>query len=68
MRTEPNSTKLISITEIIKHYLPVSRRKARRLVHLYLNPKVIGNTLYVDRKELEDLLSDPDREKFPLNV
>lgn len=68
MRPEPNKTKLISITEIIEHYLPVSRRKARRLIHLYLNPKVIGNTLYVDRQELENLLSDPERERFPLNL
>ena len=59
---------MVDIREITDRYLPVSRRKARRFVHLYLNYKVIGNRIYVEREELEQLLSDPEREKFPLNL
>lgn len=58
---------LVSIREIASDYLPMSQRKVRKFVSLYLDPKRIGNRIYVDRSELEALLSDPDRESFPLN-
>ena len=61
-------TALVDISEIVTSYLPVSRRKARKFVNLYLEPKLIGNRLYVERFKLEALLSDPDRENFPLNI
>lgn len=64
---EQNRT-MVDISEITKRYLPVSRRKARKFVSLYLEPKRIGNRIYVDREQLERLLSDPNREKFPLNI
>lgn len=65
---EKNTSTLVGITEITERYLPVSKRKARKFVSLYLEPKRIGNRLYVDREKLEQMLSDPDREHFPLNV
>lgn len=65
---EQHQSTLVGITEITQHYLPVSKRKARKFVSLYLTPKRIGNRIYVDRTELERLLSDPDREEFPLNL
>ncbi len=58
---------MVGITEITRDYLPVSRRKARQFVALYLEPKRIGNRIYVDRQQLEALLAS-DREKFPLNI
>lgn len=58
---------LVGITEITTDYLPVSKRKARRFVSLYLEPKRIGNRIYVERAKLETLLSDPNRENFPLD-
>lgn len=61
-----NKRALVDISEIISCYLPVSRRKARKFVSLYLEPKRIGNRIYVDRVQLEKLLSS-DRESFPLN-
>ncbi len=67
MNQTPNST-MVGITEITERYLPVSKRKARKFVSLYLEPKRIGNRLYVDRTKLEQLLSNPDREEFPLNL
>ena len=63
-----NKSALVDITEITQSYLPVSKRKARKFVSLYLEPKRIGNRIYVERSKLEALLSDPNREMFPLNI
>ena len=59
---------MVDINEIVAYYLPMSKRKARKFVSLYLETKRIGNRIYVDRAQLEDLLRDPNREDFPLNV
>ena len=66
MITETNNSKLVSINEITKHYLPISKKRARRFALLYLDTKRIGNRIFVERDKLEALLSDPDRERFPL--
>ena len=63
-----NETSMVGITEITQRYLPVSKRKARKFVSLYLETKRIGHRIFVDRSQLEQLLSDPDRERFPLPV
>lgn len=68
MTTEINRSKLIGISEITRLYLPLSKKRARRFVKTYLDPKIIGNRIYVERDKLEALLSDPDRERFPLNL
>ena len=65
---QPQNSAMVGITEITERYLPVSKRKARKFVSLYLEPKRIGNRLYVDRVKLEQLLANPDREEFPLNL
>lgn len=62
-----NKSAMVDISEITVSYLPVSKRKARRFVSLYLEPKRIGNRMYVERTKLETLLNDPDRIDFPLN-
>ena len=62
-----NKSAMVDISEIISSYLPVSKRKARKFVSLYLEPKRIGNRMYVEREKLEALLNDPDRIDFPLN-
>ena len=67
MTTETNRSKLVDITEITERYLPVSKRKARKFVSLYMETKRIGNKIFVKREQLEALLSDPERERFPLN-
>ncbi len=66
MKEQNNQSTLVGITEITERYLPVSKRKARKFVSLYLDPKRIGNRIFVDRAQLEALLHDPDREQFPL--
>ena len=63
-----NKSALVGVAEITRCYLPVSKKKARKFISLYLEPKRIGNRLYVNRAELEQLLADPDRENFPLNI
>lgn len=68
MTTEKNKSALVGITEISKVYLPISKKRIRRFVSIYLDPIYIGNRLFVDREKLEALLSDPDRDKFPLNL
>ena len=68
MIRETNNSKLVSINEITKQYLPISKKRARRFALLYLDAKRIGNRIFVERDKLETLLSDPDRERFPLNV
>ncbi len=61
-------TAWLDICELTSAYLPVSKRKARRFVERYLSVKRVGNRIYVEREQLERLLSDPDRENFPLDV
>lgn len=61
-----NQSTLVGITEIVEKYLPISKRKARKFVSLYLEPKRIGNRIYVDRAQLEALLQDPTQGHFPL--
>lgn len=65
---EKRKTAWVDISSIVREYLPVSKRKARRFVDLYLTKKRVGNRIYVEREQLEQLLSDPTRENFPLDV
>lgn len=65
---EEKKSALVDIDEIVKQYLPVSKKKARKFVALYMDPKRIGNRIYVERAKLEELLTDPNREEFPLEV
>ena len=64
---DTNKTTLVDINEITECYLPVSKRKARKFVSLYLEPKRIGNRIFVDRANLENLLHNSDRDNFPLD-
>ena len=65
---EKRQTEWVDIFELTSVYLPISKRKARRFVDLYLSPKRVGQRIYVERAQLEKLLADPDRESFPLDV
>lgn len=56
----------MSIDDIQKEYLPVSKKKIRAFVKKYLNVKLIGGRIYVEREALENILGDPEREIFPL--
>lgn len=65
---EQKRSALVDINEIVEVYIPVSRKKARKFAQLYLDVKKIGNRLYVEREKLEELLTDPNRRNFPLEV
>ena len=47
--------------------MPISKKKIRSFVKKYIPIKLIGGRMYVDRILLEQLLSDADRECFPLD-
>ena len=64
--TEKNRSTMVDISEITECYLPVSKRKARKFVLMYLEPKWIGNRMYVEREKLEQLLYDSSKVQFPL--
>ena len=66
--TEKRKTEWVDICELVSVYIPVSKRKARKFVDLYLTPKRVGNRIYVERRQLEQLLADPERESFPLDI
>ena len=59
--------KYLSIDEIQRQYLPISKKKIRGFIKRYLNAKMIGGRLFVERESLDKLLSDPEREHLPLN-
>ena len=59
--------KYVSIDDIHKEYLPVGKKRIRLLVKKYLNIKMIGGRIYVDREALEKLLSSPEVEFLPLD-
>ena len=65
---EKRQTEWVDICELTTCYLPVSKRKARKFVEMYLLPKRVGNRIYVERAQLVKLLADPERESFPLDV
>lgn len=67
--TKERQTAWVDISSIVEQYLPVSRRKARKFVDLYCSSKkYVGGRIYVERAQLERLLADPDRERFPLDI
>lgn len=65
--TKETKTAWVDICEITRSYLPISKRKARKFVELYCTSKRVGNRIYVERAQLEELLADPNRERFPLD-
>ena len=68
MTTEKNRSAFVGITEISQVYLPMSKKRIRKFVSIYLDPVFIGNRMYVERKKIETLLSEPNRSRFPLDL
>ena len=66
MNSTEITRKYLTVDEIQKEYLPLSKKRIRTLVKLYLPIKTIGGRIFVDRQQLEDLLADVDREYLPL--
>lgn len=59
--------KYLSIVDIQKEYLPISKKKIREFVKKYLNIKIIGGRIYVERDLLEALLGNAEHERFSLD-
>ena len=49
--------KFLSIDDVQKEYLPMSKKKLRVFARKYLDVKVIGNRMFVEREQLESLLN-----------
>ena len=59
--------KYLTIDDVQKEYLPISKKKIRILVKRYLPTKMIGNRIFVEREKLEELLSNEDVQYLNLN-
>ena len=53
---------LVDINDIQRYYLPLSKKRIRAIVNSYLRTVRVGNRILVDREELENFLSDPNRD------
>ena len=56
MNNQPTVRKYLSIDDIQKEYLPISKKRLRIMVKKHLDTKTIGNRLFVEREQLEALL------------
>ena len=56
----------MSIDDIQREYLPISKKIIRSFAKQYLNAKTIGGRLFVERESLERLLADPEQNRLPL--
>lgn len=59
--------KYLTIDDIQQEYLPISKKKIRCFVKKYLNIKIIGGRMYIEREAFENILNDPERCSFSLN-
>ena len=64
--TAVTTRKYLTIDEIQQQYLPVSKKRIRALVKQYLNVKIIGGRIFVERKQLENMLSSTEQNYFPI--
>ena len=60
--------KYLTIDDIQKEYLPVSKKRIRALVKQYLNVKIIGGRIFVERRQLENLLNSTEQTCFPIAI
>ena len=63
---ETQKCQYLSITDIQKEYLPISRKKLRIFVKRYLDAKMIGNRIFGSRDELEEVLPTPVNTNLPI--
>ena len=55
--TDSTERKYLTISDIQREYLPISKKKIREFVKEHLYVKLIGGRIYVEREALEALLS-----------
>ena len=49
--------KYLSIDDIQKEYLPISKKRLRAFAKKYLDVKIIGNRMFASREQLERVLA-----------
>ena len=60
MNNQSAVRKYLTIDDIQKEYLHIGKKRLRMLVKKYLEIKVIGNRIFVERAELENLLKSSE--------
>lgn len=65
--TSNTERKYLSISEIQRDYLPLTKKKIREFVKEHLYVKIIGNRIYVERAALETLLSSGKSQRCSLD-
>jgi len=60
--------KYLTVSEVQKEYLPISQKRIRAFLKQYVNAKMIGGRMVVQRDQLEELLTSPDRDRFPIKA
>ena len=60
MNNQSAVRKYLTIDDIQKEYLHIGKKRLRMLVKKYLETKVIGNRIFVERAELENLLKSSE--------
>ena len=58
--------KYLTINDIQREYLPLSKKRIRIFIKKYLSTKTIGNRLFVEREALEAILNDSEKTVLPL--
>ncbi len=58
--------KYLTITQIQQQYLPLSKKRIRVLVKQYLDAKILGGRIFVERSQLEALLNSTEQNNFPI--
>ena len=59
--------KYLSIGDVQREYLPLSKKKVREFVKEHLNVRLIGGRIYVERAALENLLSSGKSQRCSLD-
>ena len=60
MNNQSAVRKYLTIDDIQREYLHIGKKRLRMLVKKYLETKVIGNRIFVERAELENLLKSSE--------
>ena len=65
--TKITERKYLSISDVQREYLPLSKKKVREFVKEHLNVRLIGGRIYVERAALEALLSQGKSQRSSLD-
>ena len=60
MNNQSAVRKYLTIDDIQREYLHIGEKRLRMFVKKYLETKVIGNRIFVERAELENLLKSSE--------